>query len=242
MRKPLVRTLFILLAVVLCLFAGCSTAKGAAPEPAADEEPLTRSAMPEMEERAEPLYEEPEELDWDALKHAKALHMDGHMLDAAAAAAEFCRKNGVKVSYDAGGTYPNVDRLMPWVDYLIPSEEFALKFTGKPTAEEAAACLYETWHPELVVVTQGTRGGLLLDENGLRRYDSYPVKALDTNGCGDTFHGAFLAGKLRGLNNDDACRYASAAAAVKCTRLGARYAMATHEECLSFLKERGVEL
>ena len=184
----------------------------------------------------------PEELDWDALKHAKALHMDGHMLDAAAAAAEFCRKNGVKVSYDAGGTYPNVDRLMPWVDYLIPSEEFALKFTGKPTAEDAAACLYETWHPELVVVTQGTRGGLLLDGNGLRRYDSYPVKALDTNGCGDTFHGAFLAGKLRGLNNDDACRYASAAAAVKCTRLGARYAMATHEECLSFLKERGVEL
>ena len=35
MRKPLVRTLFILLAVVLCLFAGCSTAKGAAPEPEA---------------------------------------------------------------------------------------------------------------------------------------------------------------------------------------------------------------
>ena len=55
---------------------------------------------------------------------------------------------GVKVSYDAGGTYPNVERLMPHVDWLIPSEEFALKFTGAETGEEAARLLYETYNPE----------------------------------------------------------------------------------------------
>ena len=41
---------------------------------------------------------------------------------------------------------------------------------------------------------------------------------------------------------DAACRYASAAAALKCTRLGARSAMPSHEECLSFLAQRGVAL
>ena len=183
-----------------------------------------------------------EEVDLEALSHAKVLHLDGHMLDAAIFAAKKCHELGVKVSHDAGGTYPGVENLMPHVDWLIPSEEFALKMTGAATAEEAAQKLYDTYHPELVVLTQGVKGGILLDEQGMRRYDSYKVEALDSNGCGDTFHGAFVAAKIKGLSNEDACKYASAAAAIKCTRLGARYAMATDEECRAFLKERGVEL
>lgn len=182
------------------------------------------------------------DLDEEALRHAKVLHLDGHMLEAAIHAARFCRAHGVKVSYDAGGTYPGVERLMPHVDWLIPSEEFALKITGAAAAEDAARTLYETYHPELVVLTQGVLGGLILDERGLRRYESYPVDAVDSNGCGDTFHGAFVAGRLHGLNTDAACRYASAAAAIKCTRLGARRAMPTDAECRAFLAGRGAAL
>lgn len=178
----------------------------------------------------------------EALRRARVLHLDGHMLDAAIAAAKKCREWGVKVSHDAGGTYPGIEGLLPYVDYLIPSEEFALKITGKSTAEEAARLLYDTYHPELVALTQGVRGGILLDEKGLRRYNSYQVEVKDSNGCGDTFHGAFVAGKIHGLSNDDACRYASAAAAIKCTRLGARYGMPNDGECRAFLKERGIEL
>ena len=44
------------------------------------------------------------------------------------------------------------------------------------------------------------------------------------------------------MTNDQACKYASAAAAIKCTRLGARYGMANDEECRTFLQERGVTL
>ena len=184
----------------------------------------------------------PEELDRNMLAHARVLHADGHMLDAAVYAAKVCRSMGVKVSYDAGGTYPGVDRLLPFVDYLIPSEEFALKITGESTAEKAAEKLYDEYRPEVLVVTQGVRGGILLDEKGMRRYESYPVQAVDTNGCGDTFHGAFAAGKIRGYSNDEACQYASAAAAIKCTRLGARQAMADDEECRAFLQSRGITL
>ncbi len=184
----------------------------------------------------------PEELDTDALLHAKVLHLDGHMLDAAICAAKLCREHGVKVSHDAGGTYPGVEKLMPYVDYLIPSQEFALKMTGAATPEDAARKLYETYHPELVVLTQGARGGLLLDERGLRPYSSYQVDVKDSNGCGDTFHGAFVAAKIKGMDNDAACQYASAAAAIKCTRLGARYGMASDAECRAFLQERGVAL
>jgi len=182
------------------------------------------------------------DIDVQALRHAKVLHLDGHMLEAAIYAAKICRQSGVKVSYDAGGTYPGVQNLMPHADWLIPSEEFALKMTGAPTAEEAAQTLYDTYHPELVVLTQGVKGGILLDRQGMRRYDSFKVDAKDTNGCGDTFHGAFAAARIKGMDNDAACKYASAAAAIKATRLGARHAMATDEECRVFLTERGVSL
>ena len=185
--------------------------------------------------------EPPEEgdVDLDALAHAKVLHLDGHMMRAALFAAEHARACGVKVSYDADGMYPDVEKLLPYVDYLIPSERFALRFTGADTPEQAAQKLYETYRPEVVVVTQGAEGGILLDEKGLRRYACYPVAVVDSNGCGDTFHGAFAAGKIRGMDNDAACRYASAAAAIKCTRLGARYAMANDAECREFLRLRG---
>lgn len=182
------------------------------------------------------------DLSLDVIQNAQALHLDGHMLSAAIFAAKKCREWGVKVSLDAGGAYPGIENLLPYVDYLIPSQEFALKITGAATPEEAARQLYDTYHPSLLVLTQGEKGGILLDEKGMRTYDSYRVKVVDSNGCGDTFHGAFLAGKIHGLSNDDACRYASAAAAIKCTRLGARLAMPTDQECRSFLKERGITL
>ena len=52
------KILALLLALALFALAACGAP---AAEPAADEEPLTRSAMPETEERVEPVYEEPEE-------------------------------------------------------------------------------------------------------------------------------------------------------------------------------------
>lgn len=182
------------------------------------------------------------DIDTEILRHAKVLHLDGHMLEAAICAAKLCKGFGVKVSHDAGGTYPGVEKLMSYVDYLIPSEEFALKMTGAATAESAAQKLYETYHPEIVVLTQGVRGGILLDEQGMRRYDSFKVDVKDSNGSGDTFHGAFVAARIKGLTAFDACRYASAAAAIKCTRLGARFGMPHDAECRAFLQERGVEL
>lgn len=185
---------------------------------------------------------EPEQLDERALRACRALHLDGHMLDAAIHAAEICHEAGIPVCLDAGGVYPGIERLLPLVSLLIPSEEFALRFTGEATAENAALCLMQRYHPQVIVITQGSRGGLILDEHGLRRYASFPVRVLDSNGCGDTFHGAFLAGFLGGMQADDACAYASAAAAIKCTRLGARQGMPCDRECRAFLAERGLLL
>lgn len=178
----------------------------------------------------------------EVLANAKVLHLDGHMLKSAIYAAKFCNESGIKVSLDGGGMYPGIRGLLPYIDYLITSEKFALGVVNVKKASEAAKMLYDTYKPELVVVTQGEFGGILLDKDGLRRYASFKVKVKDSNGSGDTFHGAFLAGKLKGMNNDSACVFASAASAIKCMHLGARHGMPTDTECSSFLYERGIDL
>ncbi len=181
----------------------------------------------------------PDELNYDSIKAAKILHLDGHQLTAAIAAAKFARENGVKVSLDAGGVYPNIEELLPYVDYLIPSEEFSLKITGAASAEDAAKILYEKYHPEFVVITQGKKGGIIYDGE-LRTYPIYDGPSIDSNGAGDVFHGAFIAGKIKGFSNYGCCCFASAVSGLKCAKVGAREGTPTFDEVMTFLNEIGV--
>ena len=109
--------------------------------------------------------------------------------------------------------------------------------TSHVRVEEDAVSFHST-----VLLNRQSGGGIILDAQGLRGYDCYRVEVADSNGCGDTFHGAFVAGMLKGMGVDSACRYASAAAAIKCMRLGARRAMPDDAECRAFLAARGVAL
>ena len=137
---------------------------------------------------------------------------------------------------DAGGAYPNIEKLLPLVDVLIPSEEFSMKVTGCATAKEAAAVLQERYHPQILVITQGSKGGFIWENGREVRYPVFPVKAIDSNGAGDTFHGAFVAARLKGMDVYEACRFASATSALKCTRFGAQQGIPGYEEVLEFMK------
>ena len=176
----------------------------------------------------------------DAVRSAKLLMVDGNELDAAVEAAQIAKENGTKVLYDAGGLYDGIERLLPYADILIPSEEFALGLTGAESADEAAKVLFNKYTPEIVVITQGKRGGLMFDGQSIRRYRAFPVDAVDSNGSGDVFHGAFAFCAALGYDYDKACIFASAASAIKCTKTGAREGAPTFKEVIEFLKERGV--
>lgn len=170
------------------------------------------------------------------LKEAQYLHLDGHHLECAIYAAKEAQKAGITVSLDAGGAYPGIEELLPLVDILIPSEEFAKKMTGCASAEKAARALDERFHPQVLIITQGGRGGFLWENGRVARYPVYPVKAVDSNGAGDTFHGAFLAARLKGMGIAESCAFASAASAVKCTRVGAQEGIPEYREVLRFME------
>lgn len=181
---------------------------------------------------------QPEEINTLAIKNAKVLHLDGHQLNAAIRGASIARENGVKVSLDAGGTYPGIEKLLPLVDFLIPSEEFARKVTGQEDVRKAAYLLFELYRPEVVIITQGSKGGLIYDGKDYYSYQAFKVQAIDSNGAGDVFHGAFVAAYVRGMNVMEAVFFASAAAAIKCTKIGARQGTPTYEETMDFLRTR----
>ena len=177
----------------------------------------------------------------EAIKNAELLMVDGNDLEAAIEGAKIARENGTKVLYDAGGLYEGIEGLLPYADILIPSEEFSLGHTGAKTAEEAAKILYDKYSPEIVVITQGKKGGIMYDGKEIVSYPAFLVEAVDSNGSGDVFHGAFAFAITEKMEYNKACKFSSAVSALKCTKLGARKGVPTYEETIKFLKERGVD-
>lgn len=176
-----------------------------------------------------------------AIARADILMVDGNELDAATDGARTANSNGTKVLYDAGGLYEGVERLLPLTDILIPSAEFAMGHTNTRDIETAAKVMFEKYTPEIVVVTDGKNGGIMYNGNETWHYPAFEVKAIDSNGAGDVFHGAFAFGVQMGYDYKKCCIFASAVSALKCMGVGARESVPAFETVVEFLKERGTD-
>lgn len=91
--------------------------------------------------------------------------------------------------------------------------------------------LGDTWF----CVTNGPEGAFWLDGDAVRHCPAFPVEAVDTLGAGDTFHGALALALAERRPIAEAVRFASAAAAIKCTRFGGRDGAPTRAEVDAFL-------
>ncbi len=183
----------------------------------------------------------PELLCLSAIDGADILHLDGNYLQCAISAAKYAKEKGVKISLDAGGLYEGIEELLPLVDILIPSAEFAMGITKESSPEDAMLKLYQRYSPEILVVTDGARGGYFYADGKANTYGSFEVCAVDTNGAGDTFHGAFIAAYLDGMCVSECCRFASATSAYKCLHRGVRSFDLTKERVFDFIKNYGVK-
>ena len=182
--------------------------------------------------------DEPKHLKLSAIDDSDVLHLDGNYLECAIESAKYAKSKGVKVSLDAGGLYAGIERLLPYVDILIPSAEFALGLTGAADIPSAMRELVKRYSPEILAVTDGSNGGYYWKNDKAVHYDSFSVKAVDTNGAGDTFHGAFVAAYCQGKSIEECCKFASAVAAYKCTHKGARTYPLSLSIAEQFIKDR----
>jgi sulfofructose kinase len=104
-------------------------------------------------------------------------------------------------------------------DYSLFSAPALTRFTG--LAEPQAAIRVAADRTQAAVgVTLGKRGFLWLENGRCWLQPAFQVTAIETNGAGDAFHGAFAFAIARGDDVSQAARFASATAALKCTRRG----------------------
>lgn len=90
-----------------------------------------------------------------------------------------------------------------------------------------------------MIVTRGARGLSWCRPGGrLLTYPAFDVRAVDTNGAGDVFHGALLLALVQGRAPEEAVRWAMAAAALACARAGAVAAAPSAAEVDAFLERR----
>jgi len=106
------------------------------------------------------------------------------------------------------------------VDILFSNEEEAMTFTNKDNINDAISSL-ETLCGTLVL-TLGPKGALIVKDG--ERIEIAPVAttAVDTNGAGDMFAGAYLYGITHGFSELQAGQLASEAASIIVSRFGTR--------------------
>ena len=157
-------------------------------------------------------------------------------------AAKIARAAQVQVSFDGGaGRYrPELDELVPLTDICIVARDFAEKYTRETDIDMAADLLHRDG-PGLVVITAGTKGSWIYPRGGAAFHQpafSMP-SVIDTTGCGDSYHGAFLFGLLKGMDLQRTAAFASAVAALNSQQLGGRNGLPNYDEVVSFL-DRGL--
>jgi sulfofructose kinase len=177
-----------------------------------------------------------EEIDLKGFASARILHLDGLMMEASIEAADQARRLGLMVVLDAGTPREGSSGLVSRVDVLIASERFAADMTGQGVIDERSLQNLRKSGPRDVVITMGAKGSVGLGEDGLIRQASFPVKAVDTTGAGDVYHGAYIYGLLKGWPMGECMRFASAAAAIKCLRIGAQAGIPRLHDVAAFLK------
>ncbi|MCB1412080.1 MAG: sugar kinase [Xanthobacteraceae bacterium] len=160
----------------------------------------------------------------------------------AAFVTELCaaaRKRNVPVVVDVDGVMSMRAGLLTVASHLVFSSEALQQTVGIANDADALKAMARL-SDAFLAGTRGPRGTLWLDDNGeFQETPAFPVHAVDTLGAGDIFHGAFTVALTEGRPLRQALRFASAAAALKCTRFGGAFACPRRDEVDAFLNGTG---
>jgi sugar/nucleoside kinase (ribokinase family) len=174
------------------------------------------------------------ELPPEAVGATRVLHVDDVDQDAAIRAATIARRTGTTVTSDIDRVNERTMELVAAVTFPMFAEHVPQALTGVNDPGDALRALRRS-HDGLLCVTLGVQGAMALDGDRLVHVPAFSVEAVDTTGAGDVFRGSFIYGYLNGWPLEETIRFANAAAAVSCTRLGAMASVPSLEEAARFL-------
>jgi Sugar kinases, ribokinase family len=180
-------------------------------------------------------------IDAEALRDSQFLYMEGYLVtsptgrQAVIDARKIAEANGVKtaltlsdpamVQFFRGGLE---EMIGDGVDLLFANETEAMTWAGTRSVEDAIPALQKI--AKVLVLTLGPDGALVVDGDERTPIEPVKVQAIDTNGAGDMFAGAFLYGLTTGHDYATSGKLAALAAATTVSHFGPRLSPAQHQE------------
>ncbi len=153
--------------------------------------------------------------------------------------AEICVREGIPLMLDPAPAQPLPPEIFASTTWLTPNETEAAFYVGTGGAAEGDAATAERLLKEGargVVLKLGARGAYLVTADGPGvLVPSFPVDSVDTTAAGDTFNGAFATGLAMQWSPVESARFATAAAALSVTRVGAQPSMPDRAEVTRLL-------
>ena len=185
-----------------------------------------------------------DQIDEQALTNAEYLYIEGYLVTsdtgraAAVKARQLAEQQGVKTAItlsDPGMVQFFKDGLLEMignkVDLLFCNEEEAKSWTGCDDLNAIVDELQKT--ATQFAITRGDQGALLFDGKQTIAIDPHTVKAVDSNGAGDMFAGAFLFAITQGQSFEAAGKLASLASATVVSQYGPRLTIEQHHNLLA---------
>jgi sulfofructose kinase len=171
----------------------------------------------------------------ERVKDADAVLGDLRWLEGLRAVFTEARKAKVPTILDGDlGAREALAGVLKLTDYAIFSAPALREFA--PTGTDAERLEHVlSLGPRHAGVTLGREGYLWREHKGGAHVPAFEVSVTDTTGAGDAFHGAFALMLAEGRPAAEGARVATAAAALKCTRLGSRAGLPTRVELDAFL-------
>jgi sugar/nucleoside kinase (ribokinase family) len=173
------------------------------------------------------------ELDENAIAHSDYVYLEGYLVTspsgkaAAIKAREIAEQHSVKTALslsDPGMVQFFKEGLKEMigqqVDLIFCNKDEALGWTETDNIQDAAEAMKSS--ARTFAITLGAEGALVFDGNTLTKVPGHSAKAIDTNGAGDMFAGAFLYAITNGQDFPTAAKLANSAAAQVVSQYGPR--------------------
>jgi sulfofructose kinase len=176
--------------------------------------------------------------DADAVtRSVQAVMIDNRFPEFSLDVARAARRNNVPVVLDADNPTRLTEELFKASTHVIFSAH-GLRETVHIEDQEAALEKVAAMTDAYVSVTGGSAGAWWRHRGARGREKAFDIKAVDTLGAGDVYHGAFALALGEGQDEAAARRFSAAAAALKCTRFGGIAGSPNRRELEAFLAAR----
>ena len=182
----------------------------------------------------------PYEVNEDAIKNSSYCYLEGYLTTSETGKAaniearKIAMANNVKTALTFSDPFVVEhfrqgfsDTIGDGIDLLFCNEAEALSYTQKSSVEEATEVI-KTFS-KTFAITLGAKGAVVYDGSNMINIDANPIQAVDSNGAGDLFAGAFIYGLTHGMSYEEAGILASKASSIIVGQFGPRLKLSQYQ-------------